>query len=139
MAGPIRCIRGSSPRNGPGLRHTKGQAINECTHIGLDVHKDTIAVAVLRPGTTEVDERVIPNTPEAIRRFLSRHDPDATHACYEAGPSGYDTQRTIAALRLAYDVIAPSMIPHRSGSCVKTVCLSIEKLTTPSSSTSAVS
>jgi hypothetical protein len=34
--------------------------MNECTHIGLDVHKDTIAVAVLRPGTTEVDERVIP-------------------------------------------------------------------------------
>ncbi|MDI6900888.1 MAG: hypothetical protein QMC79_04250 [Anaerosomatales bacterium] len=38
--------------------------MNECTHIGLDVHKDTIAVAVLRPGTTEVDERVIPNTPD---------------------------------------------------------------------------
>jgi hypothetical protein len=37
--------------------------MNQLTHIGLDVHKDTIAVAVLRPGTTEVDERVIPNTP----------------------------------------------------------------------------
>lgn len=37
--------------------------MNELTHIGLDVHKDTIAVAVLRPGTTDVDERVIPNTP----------------------------------------------------------------------------
>jgi hypothetical protein len=36
--------------------------MNECTHIGLDVHKDTIAAAVLRPGTTEVDERVILNT-----------------------------------------------------------------------------
>ena len=44
--------------------------MNECTHIGLDVHKDTIAVAVLRPGTTEVDERVIPNTPEAIARIM---------------------------------------------------------------------
>ena len=60
--------------------------MNECTHIGLDVHKDTIVVAVLRPGTTEVDERVIPNTPEAIRRLLARHDPLVTHACYEAGP-----------------------------------------------------
>jgi len=36
--------------------------MNECTHIGLDVHKDTIAVAILRPSATEVDERVIPNT-----------------------------------------------------------------------------
>jgi hypothetical protein len=42
------------------------------THIGLPVQKDTIAVAVLRPGTLECDERVIANTPEAIRRLLSR-------------------------------------------------------------------
>ena len=47
--------------------------MNECTHIGLDVHKDTIAVAVLRPGITDCDERVIPNTPEAVRRLLSRY------------------------------------------------------------------
>jgi len=40
--------------------------MNQITHIGLDVHKDTIAVAVLRPGTTEADERVIPNT---LKRF----------------------------------------------------------------------
>ncbi len=43
--------------------------MNECSHIGLDVHKDTIAVAVLRPGTTDVDERVVPNTPQAVRRL----------------------------------------------------------------------
>ena len=41
--------------------------MDKLTHIGLDVHKETIAVAVLRPGATECDERVIPNTPEAIR------------------------------------------------------------------------
>jgi len=94
--------------------------MNECTHIGLDVHKDTIAVAVLRPGTTEVDERVILNTPEAIRRLLARHDPAATRLCYEAGPTGYDTHRTIVGLGFGCDVIAPSMIPRRSGSRVKT-------------------
>jgi len=94
--------------------------MNECTHIGLDVHKDTIAVAVLRPQTTEVDERVIPNTPEAIRRLLTRHDPTATCLCYEAGPTGYDTQRLISALGFPCDVIAPSMIPRRSGVRVKT-------------------
>lgn len=47
--------------------------MNECMHIGLDVHKDTIAVAVLRPVTGEIDERVIPNAPEAVRKLLSRH------------------------------------------------------------------
>ena len=48
--------------------------MQEFTHIGLDVHKETIAVAVLRPGTEdECDERVIANTPEALRRLLSRY------------------------------------------------------------------
>jgi len=37
--------------------------MNQLTHIGLDVHKGTIAVAVLRPDTVVCDERVIPNTP----------------------------------------------------------------------------
>ena len=64
--------------------------MNECTHIGLDVHKDTIAVAVLRPGITDCDERVIPNTPEAVRRLLSRYpDPSQLSTCYEAGPTAF--------------------------------------------------
>lgn len=85
--------------------------MHECTDIGLEVDKDTIAVAVLRPGTTEVDKRVIPNTPEAIRRLLAHHEPHVTRLCYEAGPTGYDTQRTIAALGFDCDVIALPMIP----------------------------
>jgi transposase len=95
--------------------------MNECTHIGLDVHKDTIAVAVLRPGTTEVDERVIPNTSEAVRRLLRHHeDPSVLRTCYEAGPTGYDTHRLVTTLGIECDVIAPSMIPRRSGARVKT-------------------
>jgi len=94
--------------------------MNECTHIGLDVHKDTIAVAVLRAGTGEIDERVILNTPEAVRKLLSRHDRAVTRTCYEAGPTGYDTHRIIDSLGFHCDVIAPSLIPRRSGSRVKT-------------------
>ncbi|MDZ4655249.1 MAG: hypothetical protein U1F44_05190 [Coriobacteriia bacterium] len=73
--------------------------MNDITHIGLDVHKDTIAVAVFRPGTTEVDERVTPNTPEAVRRLLRRYpDPSALRVCYEAGPtaSTHATSRVFA-------------------------------------------
>ena len=43
--------------------------MHELTHIGLDVHKETIAVAVLRPGTSECDECVIANTPAALRKL----------------------------------------------------------------------
>ena len=39
--------------------------------MGLDVHKETIAVAALRPNTVICDERTIANTPEAIRKPLS--------------------------------------------------------------------
>ena len=95
--------------------------MSDITHIGLDVHKDSIAVALLRPGSTEVDERVIPNTPEALRRLLRRYeDPSALRTCYEAGPTGYDTHRLITSLGIECDVIAPSMIPRRSGARVKT-------------------
>src|SRR5665648_886193 len=105
----------------PRRRHTEGPTMEEPTHIGLDVHKETIAVAVLRPGTVECDERVIPNTPEALRRLLSRYpDGAALRTCYEAGPTGYDTQRLITSLGISCDVIAPSLIPRRSGARVKT-------------------
>jgi transposase len=95
--------------------------MQEPTHIGLDVRKETIAVAVPRAGTVECDERVIPNTPEALRKLLSRYpDRSLLRTCYEAGPTGYDTQRLITSLGIACDVIAPSLIPRRSGVRVKT-------------------
>jgi len=81
--------------------------MDEFTHIGLDVHKDTIAVAVLRPGATTCEERVIPNAPEAIRKLLSRYpNRAALRTCYEAGPTGYDTHRLITSLGIACEVIA---------------------------------
>jgi transposase len=94
--------------------------MNEFTHIGLDVHKDSIAVAVLRPGTTSCEERVIPNTAEAVRKLMSRFADQALRTCYEAGPTGYETQRLLASLGIACEVIAPSLIPRRSGVRVKT-------------------
>jgi len=95
--------------------------MQEPTHIGLDVHKETIAVAVLRPGGIECDERQIPNTPEALRKLFGRYsDRAALRTCYEAGPTGYDTQRLLASLGVSCEVIAPSLVPKRSGVRVKT-------------------
>ncbi|RJQ54181.1 MAG: IS110 family transposase [Actinobacteria bacterium] len=95
--------------------------MNNLTHIGLDVHKETIAVATLRPGSADCDERTIPNTPEAIRKLFARQpDPTVLRTCYEAGPTGHDTHRVISSLGIACDVIAPSLIPKRAGMRVKT-------------------
>jgi transposase len=90
--------------------------MDEFTHIGLDVHKESIAAAVLRPGASECDERVIPNTPAALRKLFARYpDRSVLRTCYEAGPTGYDTHRLISSLGIACDVIAPSLLPRRSG------------------------
>ena len=62
--------------------------MQESTHIGLDVHKETIAVAVLRPGrAASATSASSPNTPEALRRLFARYpDRAALRTCYEAGP-----------------------------------------------------
>ena len=78
-------------------------------------------MAVLQSGTTTCDERVIPNTPEALRKLLARcPNRSALRTCYEAGPTGYDTHRLITSLGIACEVIAPSLIPKRSGVRIKT-------------------
>jgi len=40
--------------------------------IGMDVHRDTIAIALLRPGEHVPLEQTIANTPEAVRTQLRR-------------------------------------------------------------------
>jgi len=95
--------------------------MDKITHIGLDVHKETIAVATLRPGAVLCEERVIPNTPEAIRKLVApMGDPSLLSCCYEAGPTGYDTHRLLSSLGVGCEVIAPALIPRRAASRVKT-------------------
>ena len=60
------------------------------THLGLDVHKDSTAVAVLRSQDGEPTHRVIPSTPEAYRKLVAHTGTDGVIACYEAGPCGYE-------------------------------------------------
>ncbi len=46
--------------------------MDHVTHLGLDVHKDKIAVAILRPDQNVPVERVIPNTREALLGLVAR-------------------------------------------------------------------
>jgi len=88
--------------------------MDHATHLGLDVHKDTIAVAILRPNQNAPEERVIPNTSEALRKLVA-HRRGSVVACYEAGPTGYETHRLLSSLGVPCDVIAPTLIPRRAG------------------------
>ena len=42
------------------------------------------------------------------------------YCCYEAGPTGYGLARSLIAAGWACDVIAPSLIPKKSGERIKT-------------------
>jgi transposase len=88
----------------------------------MDVHKERIVLAILDGEETEAETVTIRNTPQALRKLLRRLSPDggAVHACYEAGPCGYDVQRQLTTLGIDCAEIAPSLIPAKAGDRVKT-------------------
>ena len=88
--------------------------------IGLDVHADTIAVAVAEPGGTVRSVGVIPNRPESIRKLVKRlGSPEQLRACYEAGPTGYVIYWQLTALGVRCEVVAPTLVPVKAGDRVK--------------------
>jgi transposase len=86
-------------------------------YLGMDVHKDSITIAVLPVGAkspTRVD-RLLNDLPK-LRRYLERLARDGDiRACYEASGAGYVLHRTMREWGYQCDVIAPSLIPKRVG------------------------
>lgn len=97
--------------------------------VGLDVHADTIAVAVAEPGGDVHSLGVIANREESIRRLVRKLGAaEQLRACYEAGPTGYVLYWQLSALGVQCDVVAPTLIPVKSGDRVKTDRRDAEKL-----------
>jgi transposase len=94
------------------------------TYIGLDVHKDTIAVALAEAGgTKEVREYgKIANTPTALKALAAKLSRPGSELrfCYEAGPCGYGIQRQLTLAEHGCVVVAPSLIPRKPGDRIKT-------------------
>jgi transposase len=87
----------------------------------MDVHRDSISVAVLPPDadTAEVDK--VFNDAESVRRLVGRMgDPRWLRAAYEAGPTGYGLHRQLTSMGVRCDVVAPALIPRAAGDRVKT-------------------
>lgn len=92
-------------------------------YVGLDVHKDTIAVAVARVGRRDPEYLgVIPHTAAEINKLLKRLSPsgEVLSLCYEAGPCGYGLYHQVRESGHTCDVVAPSLIPRKAGERLKT-------------------
>lgn len=97
-------------------------------YIGLDVHKEKTSVAIADPGAKgevrlhgEVATTHIA-LDRAIRRIAKAHDVPVTRlsVCYEAGGCGMWIARMLMKMKVPCTVIAPSLIPTKSGDHVKT-------------------
>lgn len=99
-------------------------------YVGLDVHADTIAVAVAEGHRGEVRALgTIRNRPEAVRKLIKRLEPIATmRVCYEAGPTGYALYWQLVGLGVKCEVVAPTLVPVKAGDRVKTDRRDAEKL-----------
>jgi len=94
-------------------------------YAGLDVHKETIVVALADDDRREARLfGTIVNTAAAVERLLRRlakaHPDRRWIFCYEAGPCGYPLARRLRRLGHECHVIAPSLIPRKPGNRVKT-------------------
>jgi transposase len=90
--------------------------------VGLDVHKESIAIAIAKPG------RAAPRFLGTTRPVLAELEKALAHVgspkdlliVYEAGPCGYVLARQLAARGYRCEVIAPTMIPRKPGDRIKT-------------------
>src|SRR4029434_9755385 len=108
------------------LIHSRRSAMTHTStlFVGLDVHKETIAVAyVAEEREAEVVFLGTIGTPQGdidklIRKLQSKGK--ALHFVYEAGPCGYWLYRYLTKKNLKCWVVAPSQIPKKAGDRVKT-------------------
>lgn len=92
-------------------------------YIGLDVHKDTIAIAVAPGGPgLEVQDRgeIAHDTVLLLKRLKALGRPEKLFVAYEAGPTGYGLYRKLSEAGISCMVVAPSKTPRRPGERVKT-------------------
>lgn len=97
--------------------------------VGMDVHAETIAVAVAEGRDQVRSLGTIANRPEAVRRLLGKlGKPGKLKVCYEAGPTGYALYWELTRLGIHCEVIAPSLVPTKAGERIKTDRRDAEKL-----------
>ena len=93
--------------------------------VGLDVHAKNITIALAEGGGGEARlYGTIPNDLHGLEKVFAKlkkaHPGTELRVCYEAGPTGFVIARRCAQLKIHCTVVAPSLIPSRSGDRIKT-------------------
>jgi transposase len=89
--------------------------------LGLDVHAETITIAIAEPDGEVRSLGTIPNREESIRKLVKKlSPPERLRVCYEAGPTGYVLYWQLTSLGVKCEVVAPTLVPVKPGDRVKT-------------------
>lgn len=100
---------------------------NEKIWVGVDVHKKTFSVALLRPDGM-IKDWSSPAEIASLTQKLSSLPVEIGAVCYEAGPTGFGLARSLRAAGIKVIVAAPSRIPRPVSPTNKTDSLDCRKL-----------
>lgn len=91
-------------------------------YVGLEVHKGTIVIAVAKSGNAPAAALgTFPNELTGLLKQLKKLGSlKDTHCCYEAGPTGFGLYRALNKAGAHCIVVAPSLVPVKTGSRIKT-------------------
>lgn len=94
-------------------------------YIGMDTHKETIVSSIASPGRSKPKYLgEMSNDPKKINKFVGnlskKYNGEVLLFGYEAGPCGYVLYHQITSLGHDCMVVAPSLIPVKSGDRIKT-------------------
>src|SRR5262245_51854813 len=91
-------------------------------YVGLDVHAETIAVAVAVSGGELRSYGTIAAHTHALDRLHKRLSEPGVEIryVYEAGPTGFALCRHLRARGIVCEVVCPSLVPKRASERIKT-------------------
>jgi transposase len=96
--------------------------MSKLRYVGLDVHKDSIVMAVAESGSAPamIAARLEWSEARVLAELRKLGPLGSVRVCYEAGPTGYGLQRFLAAAGVDCVVVAPALVPQLQGCHIKT-------------------
>ena len=96
--------------------------VQKIKYVGLDVHAETIAVAIADSSGAVRAYGIVPAHTHAVDKLVRKLAADGAEVryVYEAGPTGFWLCRHLRGKGVSCEVIAPSLIPQKASDRVKT-------------------